>query len=62
TIKSEMLWRTTFQTRQKAEKALGLYIEGFYNPIRRHSSLGYQLPIAFERQKRNSETEALHFL
>lgn len=62
TIKSEMLWRTAFQTRQKAEKALGLYIEGFYNPIRRHSSLGYQSPIAFERQKRNSETEALHFL
>ncbi|KZL27780.1 Integrase core domain protein [Pseudovibrio sp. WM33] len=62
TIKSEMLWRTTFQTRQKAEKALGLYIEGFYNPIRRHSSLGYQSPIAFERQKRNSETEAFHFL
>ncbi|SER85804.1 Integrase core domain-containing protein, partial [Pseudovibrio axinellae] len=61
-IKSERLWRTTFQTRQKAEKALGLYIDDFYNPIRRHSSLGYQSPIAFERQKRNSETEALHFL
>lgn len=61
-IKSERLWRTTFQTRQKAEKALGLYIDSFYNPIRRHSSLGYQSPIAFERQKRNSETEALHFL
>ena len=61
TIKSEMLWRTAFLTRQEAQKALGLYIEGFYNPTRRHSALGYQSPIAFERQQRNIETEALHF-
>lgn len=61
TIKAEMLWRTPFQTRQEAEKALGLYIEGFYNPTRRHSALGYQSPIAFEGQQKNIETEALHF-
>ena len=51
TIKAEMLWRTVFETRQEAEKALGLYIEGFYNSIRRHSALGYQSPIAFEKQR-----------
>lgn len=61
TIKAEMLWRTAFQTRQEAEKALGVYIEGFYNPTRRHSALGYQSPIVFERQKRNIEQKALHF-
>ncbi|MHC3941930.1 IS3 family transposase ISNisp1 [Paenochrobactrum sp. BZR 201-1] len=48
TIKSEMVWRTSFQTRAVAEKALGRYIDGFYNPIRRHSALGYKSPIAFE--------------
>lgn len=37
-----------FQTRAVAEKALGRYIDGFYNPIRRHSALGYKSPIAFE--------------
>jgi putative transposase len=48
TIKSEMVWRPSFQTRAIAEKALGRYIDGFYNPIRRHSALGYKSPIAFE--------------
>ena len=61
TIKSEMLWRNAFETRQQAEEALGLYIEGFYNPIRRHSALGYRSPIAFERQHRKIETKSLHF-
>ena len=61
TIKSEMLWRTAFQTRDAAEKALGLYIEGFYNPIRRHSALGYHSPITFERQQREIEMKSLHF-
>jgi len=32
TIKSEMVWRTSFQTRREAEKAIGRYIDGFYNP------------------------------
>ncbi|WP_420800587.1 IS3 family transposase [Polycladidibacter stylochi] len=56
TIKSEMLWRTAFLTRQEVKKALGLY-----NPTRRHSALDYQSPITFERQRRKIETEALHF-
>jgi len=48
TIKSELIWRTSFQTRQQAKNALGRYIDGFYNPVRRHSSLGYKSPIIFE--------------
>ena len=48
TIKSELVWRTSFQTRHQAENAIGRYIDGFYNPTRRHSALGYQSPIAFE--------------
>ena len=48
TIKSELVWRTSFQSRRQAEIAIGQYIDGFYNPRRRHSALGYKSPIAFE--------------
>ena len=50
TIKSELIWRTMYQTREAAEKALGHYIDDnrFYNPRRRHSALGYKSPITFE--------------
>ena len=59
TIKSELVWRTSFASRTEAAKEIGQYIEGFYNPRRRHSSLGYISPAPFEarlpattRQKR----------
>jgi putative transposase len=48
TIKSELIWRTSYQSRRQAEKAIGHYIDGFYNPRRRHSALGYKSPITFE--------------
>ena len=48
TIKSDLVWRTRFLTRADAELALGRYIDGFYNPRRRHSSLGYKSPVTFE--------------
>ena len=48
TIKAELVWTTIFQTRHAAEKAIGTYIDGFYNPLRRHSALGYKAPITFE--------------
>lgn len=48
TIKSELVWRTSFQTRRQAETAIGEYIDGFYNPRRRHSALAYNAPIKFE--------------
>ncbi len=30
------------------ENAVARYIDGFYNPIRRHSTLGYKSPVQFE--------------
>lgn len=48
TIKNELIWRTSFQTRNAATLALGRYIDGFYNPRRRHSALGYRSPVSFE--------------
>jgi putative transposase len=49
TLKSELVWRTVFQTRAEAEDAIGRYIDGFYNPVRRHSTLDYASPVQFER-------------
>ena len=49
TIKADLVWRTCFQTRDQAKKALGRYIDGFYNPVRRHSALGYKSPVSFEK-------------
>ena len=48
TIKSELIWPVAWQTRNHTENAVARYIDGFYNPIRRHSTLGYQSPIQFE--------------
>jgi putative transposase len=48
TLKAELVWRTMFSSRWQAEVAIGRYIDGFYNPRRRHSALGYQSPCAFE--------------
>jgi putative transposase len=49
TLKAELIWRTPWQTRRKVEMALFEYINGFYNPRRRHSTLGGKSPLAFER-------------
>ncbi len=41
TLKSELVWRTVFYTRNEAERAIARNIDGFYNPVRRHSALDY---------------------
>lgn len=50
TLKAELIWRQTWQTRRQAEIAVFNYINGFYNPRRKHSALGYKSPLAFERK------------
>ena len=50
TLKSELVWRTTFFTRAEAERDIARYIDGFYNPVRRHSALDYLSPAQFEKQ------------
>lgn len=47
-LKAEVLWRQTWTTRRQAETAIFQYINGFYNPRRRHSYLGGISPLAFE--------------
>jgi putative transposase len=48
TIKSKLVWRTSFRIRRQAENAIGRYTDGFYNPTPLHSALGYKSPITFE--------------
>lgn len=50
TLKFELVRRTTFLTRSDAERAIAGYIDGFYNPVRRHSALDFLSPAQFERR------------
>lgn len=52
TIKSDLILPVAWQSRQQAENAVARYIDGFYNSVRRHSSLDFQNPIAFKRRAR----------
>jgi len=49
-LKAELIWRHNWTTRRETEVALFEYINGFYNPRRRHSALGWKSPLAFERK------------
>jgi putative transposase len=48
--KAELIWRNRWDTRRQAEGAIFQYINGFYNPRRRHSSRGGKSPLGFERK------------
>ncbi len=48
TIKGEMIDHADYLTRGAAITAIADYIDGFYNPYRRHSALDYVSPIEFE--------------
>ena len=49
TLECELLDRQQFATPAEAEPVVFEWIEGWYNPHRRHSSLGYRSPNEFER-------------
>ena len=49
TLECELLARRRFATHAEARVAIFRYIEGWYNPHRRHSALGQQSPIRSER-------------
>lgn len=51
TLKGECVERASFQTRGQAKQALFEFVECFYNRVRRHSSLGYLSPVAYEQLK-----------
>jgi putative transposase len=50
-LESELLARRRFASQVEARMACFSYIEGFYNPVRLHSALGYRSPMAYEEEQ-----------
>ncbi len=51
TLERELLDRRRFATRAEAQLAVFDYLEGWYNPRRRHSALDYLSPMAYEKRE-----------
>lgn len=49
TLKTELVHHCQYQTKAEAKTDIFEYIEVFYNRFRRHSALGYQSPVNFEK-------------
>jgi transposase InsO family protein len=54
TLERELILDARWQTRDEARRAIFRYIETWYNRERRHSTLDYVSPAAYERQRRNA--------
>ena len=58
-LKTELVHRTTFPTREVAKRAVFEYLEIFYNRRRRHSGLGFLTPAqAYEQMARIMDSQA----
>jgi len=51
-LKTERTARRVYRSREQARSDVFDYIERFYNPMRRHSTLGYVSPIEFEQARK----------
>ncbi|MBK5937540.1 hypothetical protein CCR81_12045 [Halorhodospira halophila] len=62
TLECELLRRKALRSRDEAEQELFRFIEGWYNPRRRHSALGYRAPMEFEAEywEQVSNPEPVH--
>lgn len=49
-LKTERIGKKVYRTRAQAKAGVFDYAKCFYNPTRRHSTLGYLSPIDFERE------------
>jgi len=50
TLECELIDRQSFRSHAEARMAIFDFIEGWYNPRRRHSGIGYRSPLEFERR------------
>ena len=55
TLECELLDRERFRTQADARRAIFDFIEGWYNPRRRHSALDYLSPMIYERSRGTSD-------
>ncbi len=62
TLECELIRRKPLRSRDEAEREVFRFIEGWYNPRRRHSALGYRSPMAFEAEYAEpvSKRETVH--
>jgi putative transposase len=60
-LERELLSRRRFRSQVEARLAVFEWIEGWYNPHRRHSALGYRSPAAYERAHERSELQNQSF-
>jgi putative transposase len=58
TLEAELLSRRRFTSQAEARMACFSYIEGWYNPVRLHSGLGYRSPITYEAEMQKILTNA----
>jgi putative transposase len=61
TLERELLNRRRFRSQAEARMAVFEWIEGWYNPHRRHSSLGYRSPVNYERAHERSAQQSQAF-
>jgi putative transposase len=59
TLECELLWRTRFRSQAEARMAIFEFIEGWYNPHRRHSALAYDSPHQYEQRHHAASATAL---
>jgi putative transposase len=57
TLECELLERRRFASQVEAKMACFSFIEGWYNPVRLHSALGYRSPMAYEAMMEVVTTE-----
>jgi putative transposase len=57
-LECELVDRRSFKTKTEGRLAVFTGIEGWYNPRRRHSALGYRSPMNFEQQKEKENPTA----
>ena len=57
TLECELLDRRRFASQAGARMACFSFIEGWYNPVRLHSALGYRSPMAYEAEMENIPAE-----
>ena len=57
TLECELIDRHRFRTQIQAPMAMFEFLEGWYNPHRRHSALDYESPMSYERRHESRLSE-----